>query len=149
MKTASPPAQTRICTRCGAEKQLGEFPVNRRCRQGRGTQCLACDNARKRASEIAARDPESAPAVNRLVESAPDPRPAVALREELQRQRDRDRPWQSAWPVAVNVALRGLEPREAVSWRVAFSSTRAFWHANYQRVAWPTRTAPFVIDEAA
>ncbi len=140
---------TRICTRCAIEKPLQAFPVNRRCRQGRATQCLACDNERKRRNELIARDPESTPAVNALVDSAPDPRPAIALREELRRQRDRDRPWQSAWPVAVSVALRGLPPTEAVSWRIVFSSTRAHWHANYQRVAWPTPSAPFVLDEAA
>ena len=41
--------KTRVCTKCGREKTLSEFPPHKHCRGGRNTQCRACINAYHRA----------------------------------------------------------------------------------------------------
>jgi hypothetical protein len=78
-----------------------------------------------------AANPECVPAVNRAVDQAPDPQPAVRFRVELVRQRLLGRPWRAAWPIALNVALRDLPVLEAAEWRIALSQTRRTWEAAY------------------
>lgn len=90
-------------------------------------------------------------AVNRAVDSAPDPSPAVRLRAELAAHRDAGRSFTTAWPLAVNAALRDLRPIDQADWRAAMRSMRAVWGASYSRREWPVNLRPalFVNDREA
>ncbi|MGB9378431.1 MAG: hypothetical protein WCB04_13065 [Mycobacteriales bacterium] len=50
------------------------------------------------------------------------------LRVELKRQREDGRPFAVAWPLALAVALDGLDP---AFWRSVFMQQRGVWEANY------------------
>lgn len=139
----------RTCSKCGVEKQLSAFNQHAIHRVERATRCRVCENARKRLHEQEGNDPESLSAVNRAVDAAPDPQPAVQLRLQLERLRASGRPWPSAWRQAVATVVRTLPPAEATAWRRVFSSTRGAWQGAYTGIPWPVveRSAVFLPDE--
>ena len=57
--------------------------------------------------------------------------PPERLRTELERHRTNGRPFSSAWPAAMTVALGGLPLPHAIFWRQTFSEQRLIWQANY------------------
>ena len=63
--------------------------------------------------------------------------PPERLRAELERQRDRDRPFRIAWPIAINVALRDLGVHEQVWWRGTFNEQKQVWATSYSRLTSP------------
>jgi hypothetical protein len=135
------PEEQRRCRKCGQDRPLRTFSRNSRG-AARAHICRTCENARKRATERAAADPESVPSINRAVDAAPDRRPAVRLRTELERQREMGRLWRHAWPAAMRAALYGLPPVEQASWRKVFMATREHWSASYSRAPWPSNRRP-------
>ncbi len=57
--------------------------------------------------------------------------PPERLCIELERQRELGRPFRVAWPLALNVALRGLYWHRQVEWRTSFNELRRVWAASY------------------
>lgn len=123
----------RQCKTCGEVKPLDEFAAHRKNPSGRSHRCLPCDNRRKRASEQTMRDGEHPLLVASLVDSAPDPAPARALRHELARRRRAGQSFEEAWATAQVTALSGLDQEEAAEWRAALSATRSAWQDGYER----------------
>lgn len=123
------PERLHRCTRCGGSFPVARMVKARGTRTGVEPRCLDCVRARQRRSEF----PDGVLATNYRVDQAPDRDPAVRLRCALERHRAAGRPLSSAWPAAMSEALRGLPAAEVVSWRQAFSATRAPWEAGYAR----------------
>jgi hypothetical protein len=73
---------------------------------------------------------------------APDPRPAIALRIELERHRERGLTFRDAWPRARRIALDGLSEGEAASWSSVFRALKPMWRRAYERQSMPS--IPFV-----
>jgi hypothetical protein len=138
---------TKVCTKCDLDLPLSRYNRSTHGRLGREAECRACKLKRRRRAEAIAADPNGIEATNVAVMNAPDPRPAILLREELQRQRAARRPWSSAWPVAIRNAVEDLPPAEAASWRRAFNDTRAAWQGSYSGIAWPVASRPLFLPE--
>ena len=117
---------TRTCSSCG-----GEFPYSRlvkdtRAKLGCTPMCLRCDRKRKLRSE------NGFDLGLMLVDKAPDHRPAVRLRCELARCRERGLEWSEAWAQAIGHALRSIaKEQERESWLKAFRATSPNWRAAY------------------
>ena len=128
-------AQLITCRECAQQ-----FPPEQMTKATRSlrptTLCRACRAEQRKRSER----PNGPQAVNHLIAlHVPDPAPAVRVREELQRARERGWPWSSAWPAAVSAATRNLSAREATSWRRALAATRPAWQAAYTGEGTATR----------
>lgn len=141
--------ETRRCALCRTEKAISEFARCPRSRGGRELRCRSCRNRTRRDRWQELRDyPNGVAATNVLVDLAPSPRPAIRLRAELERQRDRGRTFRKAWPVALSVALADLPLAEATSWRRIFTETRGAWASAYGRLPFPVASGPtFALDE--
>lgn len=68
--------------------------------------------------------------------------PPQALRHELERQRDRGRPFRVAWPIALHAALDDLSRDQQAWWRITLSDQRGVWSVSYQRLPWPANRRP-------
>lgn len=75
--------------------------------------------------------------------------PPKVLRAELERHRERGRPFRIAWPAAVSRATSDLPPSEAVWWRQVFNEQRRVWLLSYSRQPWPAsgRLPAFVVPD--
>jgi hypothetical protein len=64
---------------------------------------------------------------------APDPAPAIRLRESLARLRAAGWPFPAAWLVAKKAALAEVTcPHEHAQWNCALASTKPAWRAAYE-----------------
>lgn len=121
-----PPEAGRACVRCQRLLSVEDFPMGRR---GRSSTCQPCTERRERLRQDGGL--QSVAAANQAVDYAPDPGPARALRQELERRRDQGELWEQAWPAAQKTALADLPTAERKSWRSAFKATRGAWHRGY------------------
>jgi len=120
-------AITLKCNMCGST-DAAQLVKSKRSRAGVYSLCYGCRRQQRRMRET----PLGTEAVNLAVDQAPDREPAIRLRVELEHARRAGRPWSSAWPLAQSRALKDLHPMLAVSWRRAFSGTRAAWESAYE-----------------
>jgi len=134
---------TKVCNICGGVFPLSALAVDRKCSDGTQPRCKGCATRYKRTCEQAKGDPGHPFTVNRVVDLAPDHRPAVRLRCELRRARDAGQEFLDAWPRAIEVATSRLPRDEAGSWREAFESTRFAWRSAYCSWEW-FPVVPFV-----
>jgi len=132
---------TRRCSRCHVVKPLSAFNRDRTAAAGRTTRCRRCLTLYK----AEAKGPLSLPAVNRAVDGAPDLVPAVRVREELQRLRDRGYPFAVAWEVAVGNAVEGLYGNARREWLAAIEAMREVWAEAYAGI--PAPPLPFVPEQ--
>lgn len=86
-------------------------------------------NERARAAELNRRFGHS------LVGQAPDSRPAVRLRKELERDRRLGEPFEAVWCEEVEyvIGCHGLTDADADQWRTAFLATVEAWRSAYDR----------------
>ena len=145
--TAVADVETKPCSKCSRDLPLSEFNRTARGRLGREAECRACKLKGRHRSELIAARPDSPEAVNQAVDEAPDRKPAVTLREELERRRCEGRPWSSAWPLSVSAAVRAQPPVEAASWRRAFNDTKGAWHGSYTGTPWPVAVRPLFVPD--
>lgn len=75
----------------------------------------------------------------RSLEAAPDPRPAIRLRESLARHREHGMPFEAAFRAGLYVALRGLPVKQRGGWRIAFEETEDAWRDAYYGIGKPLR----------
>jgi hypothetical protein len=68
--------------------------------------------------------------------------PPERLRRELERLRDRGISFTAAWPVAINVAVRGEKLASAIWWQTTFGEQRHVWRVSYSRARWPANRRP-------
>ena len=66
-----------------------------------------------------------------IVDAAPDPRPAIRLRQALARDRELGRTFDEVWDKDLVLALRGVQGGD--EWHAIFWQTRAAWQAEYER----------------
>lgn len=138
---------TKTCSKCRLDKPLSAFPRKRQGLHGVESECRECRLTRRQRTAALAAFPNGTTAVNAMVDAAPDRKPAVKLREELQRLRESGRSWSSAWPAAMRVAVADLSPSEAVSWRRAFNATKGAWQGSYTGTPWPVAVRPMFVPE--
>ena len=65
---------TRLCTKCGAEKLLTEFRRVRRNQPERHSECRSCRNRRRRDLTVARKQKDARKALRRIVEAADNQR---------------------------------------------------------------------------
>lgn len=128
----------RRCKSCGETFASDELVKSRRSSGGVAGLCLACNRKRRRSCER----PFGIEATNHAVELAPDRAPAERLRAALEQQRDQGRPWRVAWPLALRVALDGLDPLDQIEWRRVFNATRGSWEGSFKGLDWPVASGP-------
>ena len=72
--------------------------------------------------------------------------PPARLRAELEHAREHGSTFGAAWEGAVQVALANERTRAKGDWRIALASTKAAWHAAYNRRPGPGDSLSFPSD---
>jgi 5-methylcytosine-specific restriction endonuclease McrA len=85
------------CSKCGAEKELGEFKKDARRPDGRGSWCKSCEH--KASAQWHALHPEKAPAYDKKYR-------ATHLEQRQEQQREVARKYRQKHPEKVKIALK-------------------------------------------